>query len=380
MNTLIAIQRKDGSEDVTDDIKRNIQGTALSSSMLQAYCTLVMSQPDLKFDSLDAERLAELPPIAEHLETARANAKNFLDNINPRMWEVNTGIVGYANQFDAFYGSINEGIEKWAAGDATGKEDVIALLAELKNGVESKTNDAKEVLEEIKGFRSDLFDDAKNFNTDMMLVNAIMEGDEGVLEGYITSLNQMDDQIGGAIAGIAVSALGAVGGVVLIVVGGVASIPTGGATAPLIATGVVLVAAGVGGAVASSVILATTLKAKGDMIASQTKIEAEVVVLGDISSHLTQLVTAADGAISVVNGLVNSWTVLGQNLDNLLGNINRADEKQDVRIMVQAYINTAKIQWETVKNSALDIQNRFSDIETQKRDVLTREDIVMKVA
>lgn len=334
---------------------------AAAGLMVQNYCTLVAQQPAIV---LPASIISKMPPVNQFLDTARANANDYLTNVQPKIIAVVTDVGGYAQEFNAFNTMITGKINDWKGGSTQAKTDALALLQQLQTDLQTKLTNVNGVRTSIDGFRTKLNTDIGNFNTAKSQADIIIGGDQGAIADLDQQVDDLNKKIAGAGAGIAVSALVLIGGALMIAAGAVASFITAGTSTPLVVAGVAVVVVGAAGLTAASIVLAKLIEAKSGLLSQKVQLQADLKFLTDFKGTMDTLGTSATTASTQLTNMSNAWTILGGNLGNVVGSVQNARTYSDLPIVVQAYLNTAGSQWGTVLTNVTTIQNQMSGVKT----------------
>lgn len=360
---LYQLKRAGAQTEVRDTklLMEGVTGVSSAGLVVQAYCNQVIQQPEIKFpDSIKSK----MPDVNSYLKTAREHGTFYLNDIQPRIIAVVTDVNGYSNQFVAFYNLISKRIEAWSLGSEDGKKDAIALLDALKTALEEKLVSVVDVQSLLAGFQTDLNEDISNFNYSLGQAQIIIEGDEGRLKELDNCISELNSQIAGASVGVGLSALGIIGGVVLIVVGAVAEIATAGVSTGLVVAGVALTAAGVAGIIPSAIILANLIDTKGDLLEEQAQLNANLVLLTDFKNTMGILGESATQASAQITNMRNAWNFLNGNLTSVIGDITAASSWQNLPIVTQAWLKTASTGWDDVKRSCSLIEEQMTGVQT----------------
>jgi non-hemolytic enterotoxin B/C len=345
----------------TTDLKDSTAGVASAGLLVQTYCTQVAQQPAIVIPDSVKDRL---PPINEFLRTARDNATDYLTNIQPTIIAVVTDVGGYASQFTSFNSLITSRIDAWRGGSTTARAEALELLKQLETDLEKKRVKIVGVQGSLRGFQGKLNTDVSNFNTALEQANIVIGGDQGALKELERQIGDMDGRIAGAAVGVAVSGLVVIGGVLMIAAGAIASFITAGTSTPLVVAGVAVVVVGAAGLTASSIVLATLIDAKGNLLRQQAQLNANLKFLTDFKSAIGTLSSSAQTASQQLTNMNNAWTILGGNMGNVVQSVQNAQTYSDIPITVQAYLSTAGSQWTDVLTNVRTIQSQMSGVET----------------
>ncbi len=335
-----------------------------------------MKQPDIDLSQLPEAVRNKLPPINDNLILARSHAKDYLDRIQPRMIAVITDIHGYSQQFTSFYRLINEKLDEWNSGSQQAKKDALDLLTALQGDIVTHKQSASEVLADLRGFRTDITQDAKNFNEASTKADIVIGGDEGYLKTLDKTIDDLDSKIGGAIAGVALGGLAIVGGALMIAVGSIATFVTAGTSSVLVGVGVVVLVGGAAATIASGIALGNLVQEKGSLMEEREDIKAQLKILKGVKSSVLNLNGAITPAIEATTNMVNAWNILEGNMGNVITSIDSARSSSTLPIVVRGYLNTANEQWGTVQKNAGTIEQQLSGVKTKEVGKLTKDVIL----
>ncbi|MGF3022585.1 HBL/NHE enterotoxin family protein [Methylobacterium aquaticum] len=337
--------------------------SASAGLLVQSYCTQVAQQPMIVIPDSVA---AKLPPIGKQLETAQANASAYLKTVQPQIIGVVTDVGGYAQQFTVFNTLINGKIEAWKGGSSNAKAEALVLLQQLQRDLDGKVIKVAGVRTSLEDFRGKLNTDISNFNTAAQQAALVIEGSTGAIAELSNQIDDMNKRIAGAAAGVAISGLVMIGGGLMIALGAIGTVFTGGASTPLIIAGVAVTVLGAAGLTASSVVLAKLIEAKSGLLTQQAQLKGTVTFLTDFKGTMGTLGSSAATAAQQLTNMKNAWDILGGNLGNVVASVQSAQTYSDLPVVVQAYLNTAASQWTTVLGNVTTIQNQMSGVKSVK--------------
>lgn len=313
-------------------IEEMMQSNSAQSSaglLLQSYCNTVLSQPKVNFAGF--ESLAPLQTeVNAGLATAQGRASHYLDDIQPLIIRNITNMSSYFDLHSAVATSLPP--------NATKKEWLDALAA-VKEAADGYQGDATNVVGQLRDLHKGLTSDVASFTSVVTRLNAAVDGDNGVLAGIEKQLNEIDGKMAGAITGIVLSGLATVGGAIMILVGALAEAVTGGAATALVVGGVAVLAAGVGGAIGSGLVLGGMLNAKAELITNRSKLQADVRMAQGMSSGFKALGEHAGTAVEAASSMRNAWQFLGDDLSSLSSNLDKGIVSTDV--LRQIWLTTA---------------------------------------
>ena len=289
------------------------RGQSSQAILIQTYANSVLEQPNVNFAGF--KTLGKLQnEINTGLGKAQAHADNYINTIEPAIIQ-NIGNIGN-------YYALHNAVASTLPVGSTEKQWIDSLTA-LKSEAAKYEAAANNVVVMITGLHGNLTTDAAAFAKIVAELNAAVKGDGGVLDSINGELGSIQSKIDGAIAGIALSGLAIMGGVFMIAVGGIADFVTAGASTPLVVAGIAVVAAGVGGEVASALTLKSLNDEKANLLQQKSTLKAEVQLATGIGTAYQSLGTQVKQAVAAATDMKNAWNFLGSDLDTLVSDLDK---------------------------------------------------------
>lgn len=323
--------------------------------IIQQYANSVNQQPNVNFSGFDNLEKYQTE-INTGLGTAQAHANNYLNVIQPAIITNITNISNYYALHNAVAATVPPGASK---------KQWIDSLSALKEQSMQYQGNAGTIVTTIEGLRTALNTDAASFAKTVSDLNSAVNGDNGVLASINDELGTIQSKIDGAIAGIVLSGLAIVGGVFVTAVGAVADFVTAGTSTPLVVGGIAIVAAGIGGEVASAITLKNLNDEKANLIQEKSTLTAEVNLATGISSAYTSLGTQVKSAVQAATEMQNAWNFLTDDLGTLISDLDKGIQSTDqIRTI---WLTAANTQVATVITDINTIKNQLAGV--QKVDV-----------
>ncbi|WP_432020948.1 HBL/NHE enterotoxin family protein [Streptomyces sp. 1222.5] len=277
--------------------------------VIQHYALSLERQPSINFGAGGLEILTGLgDTINNHLTGAKKDAGTFLNVTVPKGIKILQGIIDVA----ATYAAIRDCITP----NMTGAE-IKELLSIFRSQVQAYHEDAVSFTAELDTARTAFNTASANLAEDVSALDAAVSGSEGILASIDQQIAKLDEEISGAIGGMVASCLGIIGGAIMIAVGAVGSVVTGGAATALIVAGVAVAAAGVGGAAATGTMIAEANKTKAELIVKRETINAQAKAAQVLKVGLSALGAEAGNAADAAQAMANSWSALDGDLEAL---------------------------------------------------------------
>lgn len=319
--------------------------------LIQSYANSVLEQPNVAFPAQFENLVKFQQEINTGLGTAKAHAKNYLNNVEPQIIKNITNIQNYYALHNAVASTLPPG--------STEKQWIDSLNA-LKGQSQEYENDAKNMVVLITGLHGDLTTDSAAFAKIVGDLNSAVNGDKGVMDGIDSDLSDLQSKIDGAIAGIVLSGLAILGGIFMVAVGAIGEIFTGGASTAMIVGGVAVIAVGVGGEVASAVMLANLNGAKAKMLHDKANLKDEVKLALGIGSAYKSLSTQVKAAVDAATEMKNAWGFLSGHLDGLIGDLDKGIINTGA--VRQLFLTAANTEVATINKDITIIENQMSGV------------------
>lgn len=316
-----------------------------ASTVVQAYVSFILQQPDLK--------LSALPNLPAHQTTARDHANNWNNTILPLMSKTDADIIDYANKFDSFY----EDLVKYAKDikNPASKKSLIEGLNLLGSTIKKKEANVQVVVKNLSTFQKNLNTDSQHFESDVNQAAVKIEGESGEIKSLSNELDGIHKAMQNDIGLMAGGAVTFLAGVAMIVFGAVSEIPSGGASTALIGGGVLAI---------SGTALMETLGATdySSLIDRQKHVEEKLagdkIELAGLKTAKHQVSGFVDGlkdAIAAATSLRAAWQTLDADLEELITAIKDVDPDTSPNWILDE-LNRAKLDWQVALAQAKKLQ------------------------
>lgn len=339
------------------DIDSAAKTQSSQALIIQTYANSILEQPTVDFSGFkgqtNGDKLVSIgDEINKALGTAQAHAKTYLNSIQPTLITNVSNIEAYYDLHQAVATTLPPG---------SSKQQWISTLTALASQSSLYKTTADGIVVQLQTLHDSLTDDSAAFAKLVSDLNALVDGDNGVLASINDQLDTIQSKIDGAIAGIVLSGLAIVGGVFIAAVGGIADFVTAGASTPVLLGGIAIVAAGVGGEVASAVTLANLNSSKANLLTQKAQLEAEVKLATGMSSAYGSFNTQVKAAATASTQMANAWGFLGSDLGNLANDLNQGIKSPDaVRSLfltaANSVIKTVDTDISTIKRQLTGVQ------------------------
>ena len=316
-----------------------------ASTVIQTYVSIILQQPDLK--------LKALPNLSAHQKTARDHANNWNDTILPLMSKTDADIIDYANKFDSFYVDL----VKYAKDikNPESKKNLVEGLNLLLSTIKQKDANVEAVVNDLSTFHKNLNNDSQNFQSDANQAAIKIAGDNGELKALNKELDAIHDAMHRDIGLMAGGATSIVIGSLLIVVGALTEIPSGGLSTALIGGGVLVVSSGVIMETMGSLNYSQQIDLEKHVHEQLEGDEVELIGLKTTKQQVTGFVDGLANAITAATSLKAAWQTLDADLEELITTIKDVDPSIPSTWLVDE-LNRAKLDWQVALDQAKKLQ------------------------
>lgn len=318
------------------------KGQSSQGLIIQTYCQSVKSQPNVDFTGFT--NLAKYQTeINTGLGRAQAHADTYLTVIQPNIITNIKNISSYYDLHNAVPMVLPLGSteEKW-----------IEVLTTLQTAAATNQGTAAATVTSLQGLYNNLTNDAGSFATTVSELNAAVSGDNGALADIDNQVKDIQSRINGTIVGIVVSGLAIVGGGIMVGVGALTEIFTGGASTALVIGGLAVAAAGVAGVVGASIALKGLYDSKVGLLTSKSSLKAEVQLAQGINAGFSDLHTQVGSAITSAQQMVNAWDFLSKDLGALSDDLKNGIQKADAVRALWLAAADSKLQKDVITDIA----------------------------
>ena len=329
------------------------KGQSSQGLIVQGYCNSVIQQSFVKLSGIKGLAQFETQ-INDGLIVAKGHATDYNINIQPL-------ILGTLNDMSLYFNMYNAVATTLASN--TNEKDWLRALHTMKDKATQYETNANGVVRKLLVLNTDLGTDSAAFGRIVFDLNATVEGDGGILDGYTTSLADLQGKIDGCIAGMALSGLAIIGGSILMAIGAIGEVFTGGAATAVIAGGFALLLVGVGGEAGSAITFKMLSDQRNDILVEQARLKDEVKLAAGLSLGYGSLNTQAKAAMTAATQMGNAWGLLKGDLGNLVTSLEGGISNTDI---------IREIMLTTANSTIKDVLGGISNVNRQMAGVQVR--------
>jgi len=316
------------------------------ASVIQNYCTLVNTQPNVNLDGIQN--------IIPSQNLARENAAYWLDILNPLVIKVYTQVKQFCN----FYGSLTPtDIEQLVDNIDTvaGKEDFLQLINTFKGDADKNQKKIITLSGNLSNFNGNLGEDLRNFLTIKQEADAKYLGEDGKLNMLKQDMISLEKQISYLNQVIpAIAAMTALG-ILTILISGLAIITN----AP---GAIYMLIAGIATTITGGTLLDKYVKEKKS---AQHTYQETVIEFEHLQTQCAALQILADNfgslgesnlkAAAAVLAMVNAWQTIGNNFSGIAESI-QGVVGEEMKLIIKLRLKSAIKDVQSLKNFAEDCE------------------------
>jgi non-hemolytic enterotoxin B/C len=339
-------------EDVTASslVKENMSNVHTNSSLVQTYIAACLTQKDIKLDKIKS--------LEKTQQETREHARYWLDNIVSKINATYTDVAAFCNLSSAYWDDLIKIASEIQQANDEHAQNFKLGISELKENIQDKDDKTQQLIVKLSSFRTDLESDNRNFQDIVADADRIYAGSEGEIETTrqtITAITKAIDKDIGLIAGGAVAI---VGGIVMIGIGAVGSVVTGGAAAKLIVVGVITTVTGVAMVAAASVDLQNKQRDYSQALEKLKQLENEMAALENAKNQFTSLKDNNTNAHTAIENMRQAWITINNNFQGLEDSVNIINPER--RFMLVNKLKAAQKNFDDLKQQAVNSQKNGS--------------------
>jgi|GEM_PF-6785483 len=331
-------------------VKENISNVHTNSSLVQTYIATCLTQRNIKLDKIKS--------IEKTQNETREHARYWLSDLVPKINATYTDVSGFCNLSSSYWEDlIKIAAEIQSSNDANAKNFKLGI-SELKENIQDKENKTQQLIEKFSLFRTDLESDNRNFQTIVADADKIYAGSEGEIATTRKNIDAITSAIDKDIGLIAGGAVAIVGGIVMIGVGAVGSVVTGGAAVKLIVAGVITTVTGVAMVTAASIDLQNKQRDYGKALQKMKQLEDEMAALENTKNQFASLKDNNTNAHTAVENMRKAWITINNNFQELESSVNIINPER--RFMLVNKLKATQKNFDDLKQQAVNAQNNGS--------------------
>ncbi|WP_432067777.1 HBL/NHE enterotoxin family protein [Streptomyces sp. C10-9-1] len=303
-----------------EEIGGEVAAQGSLTALVQTHALSIMQQPKPDFSRIDNEE------IKRYQGTVQSALNKSAENAGKYLWTVQPESIALLTKVENYFvtlGALSETLK-----DEQDPDAMVQMLRFLREQAGEFTDETRRVASSTDRMVSAFSDDKRGFTECAMEINALVRGENGILENLQRDLENVNSKITAATIGAGVSGVAILMGSACIIVGCCTSLFTGGLSLGVAIGGGVLLLGGIAGGIGSGIALANLYDEKKKILTKQERLESGVKLLTACRAGLADLGTQAGGVATALQNTTNSWTILKESLNSAADNIEKAGRAQ----------------------------------------------------
>ena len=339
----------------SSDVQASMSGSMTASVMLQTYTNTVLQTPDIKLPAVvDVDsKSTVVEDLPTHQALARTNATYYLNTVNPLIVNTVADVIGFGNLWNAEYKLLYNLAENIGTGNNSATFQ--AGMNNLINKTQQSETNTQPVIDALNNFLPLIQTDERNLTQDATNVSNALGGEQGEIAQLKAQIAAYNSAMSKDMAIIGAGATADVVGGLMIVVGVLGEIETGGVSTALIVGGIAVIA---GGTVAMGVAGADYTKVKNEYAAANLALTQDEQVLTSTqqaATNISTLAAAVSDGITAVESLQKSWNSLQADFNQVVEALESADNP-DLGSWLTSLLSAANSDWGDTLTLAQNIQ------------------------
>lgn len=331
-------------------IKETMNDVHTNVSLVQTYIASCLAQKDIALNKISS--------IKKTQQETREHARLWSTELAPKISAIYTDVTGFCSlagdEKEGFWEDLITAAHQINNNNDENISTFKEIIQVFKEDIEERKNKTTELTDNLSAFKSYLEEDNRHFQVIISEAQQIYSGSGGEIETINSNIKAIKSAIDINIGIIAGGSIAVVGGIIMIGVGTIGTVMTGGAAAKLVVSGVITSVGGVSAIAIASKDLIEKQKGYGFALQELAKLEGEVAALKNVEDHFSGLKDKNENAHKAVESMRQGWIVLHNNFDELENSIHKIDT--DKRILLINRLKTTKKNFDNLSIQAQNMQ------------------------
>ena len=340
-------------------LPRSMDRMVTSTTTLDAYCSLLVQQPDFDLTLLGEGTLTSA--ITENVKQARKLANRYLNSIHPRVIKSIVDLISVANQFEVVHDmliTLLPNIEN----DPGNRKIFLQLLDEFIRTLQTARTDTQHTALMLQSLKSELDPILTAIDTDMRKLIEVSGGHSGELADLRNKIKDAEGEHAQKLGDTVGSVFEITGGYVtanlgagLLVIGtiGLFVAPGGGlalllAGAPFFLGGAAAFVHGIINESESVAILNENVRKTAALYQQAAELDGKIAALDIVINKLVSTQQVTSGSATAFNDFSADWTSVADQANDYLASLQESLASTDVAY-IESTLRIAKSNWADLK-------------------------------
>ncbi|MBC6974781.1 HBL/NHE enterotoxin family protein [Bacillus sp. Xin] len=171
---------------VRNTLSNSIRALGSNTPLIQAYGLVILQQPDIKVDAMSS--------LTNHQKFAKMNVREWIDEYNPKLMDLNQEIMRYSTRFNSYYsklydfsGKVNE--------DEQAKTAFVSGFGKLQSQAQTIQDNMEQTLLDLNRFKSLLVKDSGSLSQQAETAIQALKGSNGDIAQIRADIKRIQEEI-----------------------------------------------------------------------------------------------------------------------------------------------------------------------------------------
>jgi non-hemolytic enterotoxin A len=167
-------------------LSNSIRTLGSQSPLIQAYGLVILQQPDLQVKAMSS--------LTNHQKIARNNVKEWLDQYNPKLIDLNENMMRFSTRFNNYYSKLDDLVGKLEQ-DEQAKADFLSAFSRLHSQVKVIQENMDQTLSDLTSYQTLLIADNKTFSERAETAIQSLKGSNGEILQLRADIKKLQEEI-----------------------------------------------------------------------------------------------------------------------------------------------------------------------------------------
>ncbi|MEZ4849372.1 MAG: HBL/NHE enterotoxin family protein [Bacteroidia bacterium] len=330
--------------------------------LLQIFATQTNQQANFNFEIGSNPGL--LTRLHQHQTISQRHASYFLNYLEKEIIKGYSDIESFGTMVKSFKNPLIEIIQTINS-DSTAREKVRVLIGELREEAKKRQQAGRALIAELKDFNDQIGKDEESFSNDLAEANQELGKNGDEMKKIKQEISSTQTEINEAIAAVVISSLALAGGIFVIAIGAIATLPANVTATAVILTGIGIVASGAGGTITFASKLGSANVKLNQLYQKAAELDVSLALVQSIHGQVSSLFDAAGNMVTAANEFGQEWGEILNGFSEFDNLLNQAQDQADL-IHLQHIIEKAATAWEQISLAANSSLKTLSSISFQQ--------------
>lgn len=167
-------------------LSNSIRSLGSNSPLIQAYGLVILQQPDIKVDGMSS--------LKNHQQFARNNVREWMDDYNPKLMDVNQDLMRYSTRFNSYYSRLYDLAGKVNESEQA-KQEFLFAFTKLQEQAQMIQDEMEQTSLDINRFNTLLVKDSENLSARTEVAIQSLKGSNGDIVQLRADIKKIQEDI-----------------------------------------------------------------------------------------------------------------------------------------------------------------------------------------